>query len=182
MVGKDVQLSNGLAFSPDGRRFYHSDSLRRTVFKYAVNPDGTLGQKVSFARVRKDGPDGLALAEDGTIWVALAGGGQGVSVFKPDGTASEFIEIPKPLCTSVCFGDDDFKTLYIVSGSEGAKAEKPIPSMAHGEFPDHRIAIRLIRPTFENRGYISHPLNTRHHFWATAYTRFVSWQFILLTV
>jgi hypothetical protein len=47
-----------------------------------------------------------------------------VSVFKPDGTELEFIEIPEPLCTSLCFGDDDLKTLFIVSGLEGTSSEK----------------------------------------------------------
>ena len=77
-----------------------------------------------FARVRKGGPDGLAVAADGSVWVALAGGGHGVSVFGQDGVETEFIEIPEPLCTSLCFGGDDLKTLYIVSGSEGAVSDK----------------------------------------------------------
>ena len=123
-VASDVRLSNGLAFSPDGHTLYHSDSLRRTVFKYSANPNGTLGEKAPFARVRQGGPDGLAVAEDGTVWVALAGGGHGVSVFNPDGTEIEFIKISEPLCTSLCFGGDDLKTLYIVSGSEGASSDK----------------------------------------------------------
>ena len=123
-VASDVRLSSGLAFSPNGHTLYHSDSLRRTVFKYSVNLDGTLGEKAPFARVRQGGPDGLAVTEDGTVWVALAGGGHGISVFSPDGRESEFIRIPEPLCTSLCFGGDDLKTLYIVSGSEGASSDK----------------------------------------------------------
>lgn len=123
-VARDVGLSNGLAFSPDGSTLYHSDSLRGTVYQYPVNPDGTLGEKVPFTRVRKGAPDGLAVTEDGSVWVALAGGGHGVSVFNPDGMESAFIEIPEPLCTSLCFGDDDLKTLFIVSGSKGTSSEK----------------------------------------------------------
>jgi len=68
-------------------------------------------------------PDGLALSEDGRIWVALAGGGQGVAVFSPEGDLLNFIEIPQSLCSSVCFGGDDMKDLYIVSGSAGADSE-----------------------------------------------------------
>lgn len=123
-VANDVRFSNGLAFSPDGQTLYHSDSFRGTVFTYPVKPDGSLGEKMPFARVRKGGPDGLAVAADGSVWVALAGGGHGVSVFGQDGAETEFIEIPEPLCTSLCFGGDDLKTLYIVSGSEGAASDK----------------------------------------------------------
>ena len=35
----------------------------------------------------------------------------------------EIIEIPHPMCTSVCFGGEDLKDLYIVSGSEGLEGE-----------------------------------------------------------
>jgi gluconolactonase len=126
IVGTDIQLTNGLGFSPDGSVLYHSDSTRRTVFQYAVAADGSLGEKQPFAKPDKGVPDGLVVAEDGTVLVALAGGGKGVGVFASNGEAQDFIEIPDPMCTSVCFGGDDLRDLYIVSGSQGS------PSDAHG--------------------------------------------------
>ena len=124
VVGEDVRLTNGLGFSPDGRTLYHSDSLRRTVFCYAVAEDGSLGAKEPFAVTDNGVPDGLVVSADGAVWVALAGGGQGVAVFAPDGAFKEHIEIPHPMCTSVCFGGDDLRDLYIVSGSEGLDGDK----------------------------------------------------------
>jgi len=123
IVGRDIQLTNGLGFSPDGRTLYHSDS-RRGVFCYAVAADGSLGEKQLFARPAKGVPDGLVVATDGAVWVALAGGGHGVVVFAPDGSERDFIEIPTPMCTSVCFGGDDLRDLYIVSGSDGSGSER----------------------------------------------------------
>ena len=117
-VASGIRLSNGLALSADGFTLYHSDSLRGRIFQYSVMLDGSLGHKTLFAKVRKGGPDGLAVAVDGTVWVALAGG-HGVSVFDSTGSEVDFIEISEPFCTSLCFGDVDRKTLYIVSGSEG---------------------------------------------------------------
>lgn len=124
VVATDVQLTNGLGFSPDGGTLYHSDSRRQTVFSYTVGSDGALGPKTPFAVVEKGVPDGLAVSADGAVWVALAGGGHGVAVFAADGSRREFIEIPEPMCTSVCFGGDDLKELYIVSGSEGAASDR----------------------------------------------------------
>ena len=121
-VAEDIQLTNGLGFSPDGKTLYHSDSRRQTVQRYAVNDDGSLGKKQIHATVDTGAPDGLAVSEDGRIWVALAGG-QGVGVFDADGALQEIIEIPLPMCTSVCFGGDDLRDLYIVSGSNGVEAE-----------------------------------------------------------
>ena len=45
-------------------------------------------------------------------------GGRGVQAYAEDGRELTFIEIPQPMCTSCCFGDDD---LYIVSGSNGGE-------------------------------------------------------------
>ncbi|HIG41574.1 MAG TPA: SMP-30/gluconolactonase/LRE family protein [Gammaproteobacteria bacterium] len=123
-VAEDIMLTNGLGFSPDGRTLYHSDSTRRSVYCYSVNADGTLGEKQLFTKIDKGAPDGLVVSEDGRVWVALAGGGHGVGVFNADGAESHFIEIPQPMCTSVCFGGADLKTLYIVTGSDGMDSDK----------------------------------------------------------
>ena len=77
VVGRDVLLTNGLGFSPDGGTLYHSDSARRSVFQYSVAGDGTLGEKRLFVKTEVGVPDGLAVSVDGAVWVALAGGGQG---------------------------------------------------------------------------------------------------------
>jgi gluconolactonase len=124
IVAGDVQLTNGLGFSPDGRTLYHSDSPRQTVFCYGVNDDGSLGEKRPFVTVDKGVPDGLVVSEDGAVWVALAGGGQGVAVYDGSGQLREHVEIPIPMCTSVCFGGDDLKDLYIVSGSAGTDSDR----------------------------------------------------------
>ena len=123
-VAKDVKLTNGLGFSPDGMTLYHSDSRRHTVFKYALESNGDLGLKTPFAETSRGVPDGLVVSEDGAVWVALADGGKGVSVFNVDGKERDFIEIPSPMCTSVCFGGDELNDLYIVSGSDGTGEEK----------------------------------------------------------
>jgi len=124
IVAPDVQLTNGLGFSPDGRTLYHSDSRRQSVFRYAVAADGSLGPKTLFVQVPKGVPDGLVVSTDGAVWVALAGAGKGVAVFEPSGRERRFIEIPDPMCTSVCFGGADLTDLYIVSGSEGSGKER----------------------------------------------------------
>ncbi len=123
VVAEDIVLTNGLGFSPDGGTLYHADSRRQTVYRYAVAGDGNLGEKQPFARVRQGSPDGLAVSEDGAVWLAVAGGG-GVSVFEPDGRLREHVAIPMPMCTSVCFGGDDLRDLYIVTGSVGIEGDR----------------------------------------------------------
>ena len=125
VVGRDVLLTNGLGFSPDGRLLYHSDSLRHLVRVYDVAGDGGLGPHRTFAALELGGsgepgiPDGLAVAEDGSVWVAVAHGSR-VEVFNPDGSTRAEIPCPLPMVTSVCFGGDDLRTLYVVTGTDGS--------------------------------------------------------------
>jgi D-xylonolactonase len=122
-VAFDIQLTNGLAFSPDGRTPYHSDSARDHINCYSVTADDSLGEKQLFAETEIGSPDGLVVSEDGRVWVALPGG-SGVGVYHPNGRFDQLIEIPEPMCTSVCFGGDDLKDLYIVSGSRGSESDR----------------------------------------------------------
>ena len=117
VVATDIRLTNGLGFSPDGRTLYHSDSRRKSVYCYAVEDDGSLGEKQLFVRVEKGTPDGLAVSRDGRVWLAQAGRGAGVGIYDAQGRLRELIETPG-MCTSLCFGGEDLKTLYMVTGSE----------------------------------------------------------------
>lgn len=124
VVADDVRLTNGLGFSPDASTLYHSDSLRNAVMSYQVHADGSLGDKQVFVETDRGVPDGLVVADDGSVWVALAANGHGVGVYAPDGTERDFVEIPDPMCTSVCFGGEGLNDLYIVSGSEGKDSDR----------------------------------------------------------
>ena len=123
IVAEDVLLTNGLGFSPDGKTLYHSDSRRQTVYRYDAAPNGDLGPKQTFAKTANGAPDGLAVAEDGSVWVAVAGGSV-VSVFNSDGSLRENIEVPMPMVTSLCFGGDDLRDLYVVTGSDGVEGDR----------------------------------------------------------
>ena len=118
-VSSEVMLTNGLGFSPDGSKLYHSDSRSELVRVYDVRARGKLDTWRTFARFPRGGvPDGLKVAADGTVWVADARKGR-VAVFQPDGFPLPDIVVPKPMVTSLCFGGPDLKDLYIVTGSDG---------------------------------------------------------------
>jgi D-xylonolactonase len=130
-VSTGVLLTNGLGFSPDGSKLYHSDSRSELVRVYDLKPgnqlDATFDTKPNarldnwrtFARFPRGGvPDGLKVASDGSVWVADARRGR-VAVFDPDGHPRADVEVPLPMVTSLCFGGEDLKDLYIVTGSDG---------------------------------------------------------------
>ncbi|TAJ37604.1 MAG: hypothetical protein EPO55_18450 [Reyranella sp.] len=120
-----VLLTNGLGFSPDGKRLYHSDARAGLVRVYDVKPDGGVGPWRTFATLgdgRSAVPDGLKVAGDGSVWVADAHGGR-VAVYNADGTHRQDVVVPLPMVTSVCFGGDDLRDLYVVTGSRGGPHE-----------------------------------------------------------
>ena len=119
LLASDILLSNGLGFSPDGAHLYHCDSRAGLVRRYRADGTGGIGEATEFARFADGLPDGLAVAEDGTIWSALAHGGAVVRL-NPDGSERDRIPVPLPMVTSVCFGGAELRDLYIVTGSAGA--------------------------------------------------------------
>jgi D-xylonolactonase len=117
----DVNLTNGIGFSPDRRVVYHSDTARSHVIAHDVAPDGSCGNRRAFATLDRGGPDGLAVDVDGFVWVA-AYGGSCVSRFDPTGRLDHHLEVPALEVTSLCFGGDDGRDLYVVTAGN---AEEP---------------------------------------------------------
>jgi D-xylonolactonase len=121
-LSDDVLLSNGLGFSRDGRTLYHSDSRRGVVWAFELDGSGEVTARRPLARFDDGVPDGLAVAGDGAVWVAVAHAGH-VAVLDPDGTVRERVAVPVPMVTSVCFGGAGLADLYVVTGSTGAPAD-----------------------------------------------------------
>ena len=115
-----VHLTNGMGFSPDGFRFYHCDSGDQTVYVYDADQTGGLSNRRPFASVATGLPDGLAVSQDGAVWVAVAHAGE-VRVFESDSSLRTVMTLPLPMVTSLCFGGADLRDLFVVTGSDGAQ-------------------------------------------------------------
>ncbi len=110
----DVALTNGIGLSPDGGVLYHADTTRGVwAHDYA---DGKVSNRRLFLRADALAPDGLAVDEAGTVWVADVSGSGAVRGFAPDGTEVGRVEVPATMVTSVCFGGSDRRDLYVVTG------------------------------------------------------------------
>jgi gluconolactonase len=117
VLAEDVLISNGLAADPTDSRLYHVDSGRRVIWRFALHDDRPADDREALIDTREyDGvPDGLAVASDGSLWVAMAGAGLVVG-WDPDGRRIAELPVPSPLVTSVCFGGADLASLYILTG------------------------------------------------------------------
>jgi len=123
-VSDGIVLTNGMGFSPDYRTLYHCDSRSDLIRAYEIADNAEVSGWRTFAVVSSGStPDGMAVAEDGSVWVALADGGGRVLIFEPDGSLRTEIPVPLPMVTSVCFGGADLRDLYIVTGSRNGPRE-----------------------------------------------------------
>ncbi len=120
----DLGLSNGLAWTADGRRLLSVDTARQTVFVRDYDPGtGEVGERRVHLRVPDGSPDGMALDADDHLWLAVHGAGE-VRRFAPDGSLVERLTVPAPHTTCVAFGGDDLRTLVVTTAQDGLDAEQ----------------------------------------------------------
>lgn len=110
-------VSNGLAWSADGRTMFHSDSRGQYVqaFDYDVATGAIANQRRLLRLEEEDGrPDGAAGDAEGYYWSAGVSAGC-LNRIAPDGTIERKIAVPAPAPTMPCFGGPDLKTVYVTS-------------------------------------------------------------------
>ena len=123
-VADDVMVANGLAFSPDDRLMYWSDSRALTIWVFDLDAaSGTVANRRVFARLEQHqgGPDGAAVDAEGCYWSACYRGSR-LMRFRPDGTIERKIRLPVSRITMCAFGGPDLRTLYITTARAGLSA------------------------------------------------------------
>jgi gluconolactonase len=118
VLADDVLISNGLAADPGDSLLYHVDSGRRTVWRFTLGAPNVAASREPFVSTTEYDalPDGLAMAADGSVWVALAGAGLVVG-WSASGKRIAEIPVPHALVTSVCFGGQGLAALYVLTGT-----------------------------------------------------------------
>ncbi|MBK6469815.1 MAG: SMP-30/gluconolactonase/LRE family protein [Betaproteobacteria bacterium] len=134
MVG-DITVSNGLAFSPDGRTMYRSDTTAHCVYALDFDGnDGSLSRQRVFAEfpVKQPDqnlsayggrPDGAAVDAEGAYWCAMFEG-QRLLRFAPDGRLLQELPLPVRCPTMPCFGGPDLCTLFVTTARHNRSADE----------------------------------------------------------
>jgi xylono-1,5-lactonase len=118
-------ITNGPAFSPDGRVFYHTATGDRTVYVFDRPAPHTLTNKRVFVRI-EDGagyPDGTTVDQEGCVWIALWGG-WGVRRYSPQGQLLTTVRLPCANVTKIAFGGPNLRTAYVTTAWKGMKQEE----------------------------------------------------------
>lgn len=115
-----VRSANGLAFSPDGRRMYWSDTRNHIVRVYHYDASRQeLGAAATFAEfVPGSGrPDGASVDAEGCYWSALYDGGRVVR-FAADGRRLSEVAVAARHATMLAFGGADLRTVYVTTARQ----------------------------------------------------------------
>jgi gluconolactonase len=114
LLTKDLTQPNGLAFSPDGKKFYVDDTEQRNIRVYDFS-DGALKNGKMFGQEpggKGDGvPDGMRVDVKGNLYVT---GPKGIWVWDAEGHHLGTIALPET-AANLAWGDSDYGTLYITA-------------------------------------------------------------------
>ena len=127
-----IKVSNGLAFSPDGRTMFHSDSRGPWIDRWDFDPEtGAISGRSRIVDLddATGRPDGAATDSEGCYWSAGVSAGR-LNRFSPDGELIAFYPVPVVAPTMPCFGGSGLNRLFVTSlrvGRDPARlAELPL--------------------------------------------------------
>ena len=129
-IDDHYRVTNGPAFSVDGRRMYHNDSGRQLTYVFDLDEAGNASNRRIFASYEEgDGyPDGMTVDGQDCLWIAFWDGWC-VRRFSPEGHCLSEIRMPVQRPTSCAFGGPELDELYVTSATIGLnksqRAEQP---------------------------------------------------------
>lgn len=132
LLTKDLKGPNGIAFSPDEKYLYVSnwDPAAKTVTRYRVMPDGSVGKGDVFIDLTRQIPgdealDGMKADVKGNLYLSAPGG---VWIFDAAGKHLGTIRAPKPV-HNFAWGGEDGRTLYLCARSALYRVQLLIPGI-----------------------------------------------------
>jgi len=149
----DVTVSNGLAFSPDGRTLLWSDTFTHRICALDFDgADGSLSRQRVFAQFPMKQPDqdlatyggrpdGAAMDAEGCCWVAMFEG-QRLLRLSPEGAVLQEVPLPVRCPTMPCLGGPDLRTLYVTT----ARNNRPAAELAAQPMAGQVISTRVEVP------------------------------------
>ena len=120
-------ISNGLAWTADGKTMYYVDTPTMKVVAYDFDlSNGNISNERTVIEIPDNMgmPDGMTIDENGHLWIALWGG-FGVGCWDPaSGKLLEKIEVAAPHTSSCTFGGPDLDYLFITTARSGLSGKQ----------------------------------------------------------
>jgi sugar lactone lactonase YvrE len=117
-IASGFVVSNGAAFSPDGKTAYFADTLGRRILRFSLDERGNPTSHTLFASIPPEAgyPDGMTVDRAGTLYVGHWDGAR-ISRWSPAGDSLGDIAIPARNVTSLAFGGDDLSWIAITTAA-----------------------------------------------------------------
>lgn len=144
-------VANGIAWSPDNRTMYFSDSPSETVYAYDFDlASGEIANRREFISTKGMDAfvDGATVDAEGFYWCAHIYAGE-IARYDPHGKLERTIELPVRHPTMCTFGGKDLDTLYVTSGTQFVKEKwAHTQPLAGGLFAIHNVGVRGLPEPF----------------------------------
>jgi gluconolactonase len=127
-IADGIERPNGIQLSPDEKTLYVNNTNGEYLLAFDIQPDGNVRNRRNFAKYEGvtrteagvvSGADGLAVDNDGRVYVATA---IGVQVFSPKGQHLGTIPLSRAP-QNLAFAGPDKKTLYVVGRGVAFKVQ-----------------------------------------------------------
>jgi len=129
-----LEAPNGVGLSPDGSHLYVAETHTTRVYTWELEAPG-VPIKANFAfshggtQLAAPGGqkrfDSMAVDGEGNVVVGTLGEG-GLTIVEPSGL-HDFLPLPDPLVTNVCFGGPDLRTAFATFSGTGRLVSFPWP-------------------------------------------------------
>lgn len=132
LLAKDFGQPNGLCFSLDEKQLFVNDTDRGHIRIFDVGADGSVTGGRVWAQTTGPGdgaPDGMKIDTEGNIYCCGPGG---IHVFDPQAICLGVIKTPEGTA-NFCFGDEDFRSLYVTASTSLYRLRVKIPGRAQWE-------------------------------------------------
>ena len=122
-VLEGISCSNGMGFTADRKTMYYTDSMVYKIYRFDYDEaTGAISNQTLFAsNPESEGiPDGMTVDAEGNIWSARWDGSRLVR-YSPDGVENLRIDFPAKKVSSVVFGGDDYRDMYVTTAGGNEK-------------------------------------------------------------
>jgi sugar lactone lactonase YvrE len=111
----DMVSPNGAAITPDGKELIIAETALGRLNRFAIAPDGTLGDRKIICELSGRHIDGICLDAAGGVW--CGGGNGGLLYVAPDGSLGKVIDFPDRMVLACSLGGPDGRTLFLTTTS-----------------------------------------------------------------
>jgi sugar lactone lactonase YvrE len=121
-----IRISNGMAFTLNGKQIYYTDSGKGEIYLFDYDQKcGDISNRRLFLQIPKSEgePDGMTVDAEGYVWSARWNGGC-IIRYAPDGTEDFRVHFPAKKVSSLTFGGEECKDIYVTTAGGDNREEE----------------------------------------------------------